>query len=184
MTDDLDKALAKQDAPVEEAVSAVLEMLRDLTPDSLDLSKPEVREQSVEAYEVLKNLGSVLNAKAHAIRLAWLRHLVRTGDRRVIVPWAGRKGAVTYEPPRNVWVVPGNEAAAMHRELSALVEEGLLTEEELELAVRPVLAYKSDHSRLNALARKSERMKAIIDAHRTSEAGDPMSGKISFPGGS
>ena len=180
--DDLDKALTKHEAaPIEEAASAVLEMVRGLTPDSLDLTNAEIRAQSVEAYEVLANLASHLRAKSNVIRLSWLRHMVTTGDRKVMVPWQGRRATVAYEPPRNTWEVKGNDAGEMHKELAALIPEGLLSEEELELAVRPVVAYQTNHTKLGALARRSERMKAIIDAHRHLAEPDPMAGTVRFP---
>lgn len=207
MTDDLDEALASltpehpvltrnngdgtgtklELLPPEEGLVPVANRLLSLLADQqlqyLDMRKAPDRNDAVEAYELLTSLANVISAKARIIRNVMTRFMVENGTKKLYVDLPTGRASVSYTPPKNAYVVSGNDGAAMHKELTALVESGVVTEDEVEAAVRPVISYQVNHTHLNKLVNRSEQAAEIVARYRHLEERDPLTGHVAFPGG-
>jgi len=84
-------------------------------------------------------------------------------------------GTVRLKMPSDGYVT---KDATLRDELLTLVAEGDLDRTEVDAAIPEVIGYKPDHRKLNALLKRGERVRTVIESNRTKKLADPLAAKV------
>lgn len=195
MSDDLDAALAATrkpkaqpvQRPLTSSVAAILPLAESFkaavagaSTGSFAIDTVEGRHNLAVLSRTMSDVISLATARKKAIDYLFATHFSEAGSRKLFIdPTAGKDSAtITYEPPRNDYVVDDPEA--LRKALHDFADESV-TEDELAEAVVVEIVYKPNHVQLNELSRRDARMKAVIDAYRRVKPADPLAGHVKFP---
>jgi hypothetical protein len=158
------------------AVAQLMVTIKALRAASfLSLDTPDERRLAAMLYNALEPIEQIAKGHRRMIESGFRRALIEE-DALALVIDDTRK--VTLTLPDAHYEVDGQN---LYHDLKALVGT-ILTEQQLEDAVRPVVIYEMNHTKLNALHKNmGARVQAIIDRYRVRVPGDPAKGKVVIP---
>jgi hypothetical protein len=168
--------ITRTNAALLQSAEYVVSALRSLEiPGPLDLNIEE-RAAIVDLYWTIKGLADHLYHRKKAIEYAWSAAFEQLGSAKLPL---GEGKFVTYSPASEYEV----DGPTLRKELLSLAERGLLTTDEVDDAIAPVVTYKANHTKLNAFLRRGTEVAEVIESCRTRKVptGATATGKITFP---
>lgn len=142
---------------------------------------PDERQALADFYWTLRRLTEPLEARRKAIEYAWARAFTAPDSpfyaaKKIALP-DGRM--VEFVAPAKSYKVDG---PTLRKELLALAERGLLTTDEVDKAIAPVVEWKPNHTALNTLVRqRGAEVAEVIAACRTEVEPIAGAGKVTIP---
>lgn len=168
--------ITRTNAAVLQSAEIIVSALRALEiPGPLDLNAEE-RAAIVTLYWTIKGLADHLYHRKKAIELSWSVAFEQLGSSKLPL---GKGKFVTYSPASEYEV----DGPTLRKELLALAERGLLTTDEVDEAIAPIVTYKANHTKLNSFLRRGTEVAEVIESCRTRKVptGATAAGKITFP---
>lgn len=155
-------------------LDAVREAVSGLASYPVKHASLEERADLVQLHDALLAIELPIRARRQSIELAFKRAAAEMGADEIRTA----TGVVRVTPARAEYEV---DEQGLYDALRACVNDGLVTQDELDKALARILVFKPDHRQLNMLARhRGPQVQAAIDSHRSTRPSDPLSGRVDF----